>query len=84
MSQADTSGTKREPASNWRFEFSDYAHTRRFLDRLAELSKSEDFYPNINFGRTYANISIDDEGRLALGQREAAFVEAMQTCAAQD
>lgn len=83
MVQAETSGTTDKPASNWRFEFSDYNQLRRFLDRLAELSKSEGFYPNINFGKTYANISIDDEGRVALGQREAAFVAAMHTCAAE-
>lgn len=83
MAQAETSATEHKPASNWRFEFSSYSEMRRFLDQLAELSKSEDFYPNINFGKTYANISIDEEGRLALGDREAAFIAAMQACAVQ-
>lgn len=83
MSQAEAPGTEPKAASNWRFEFSSYEQTRQFLDRLAELSKSENFYPNINFGKTYANVSIDDEGHAALGAREAAFVEAMQTCATQ-
>ncbi len=41
-----------------RFAFNDYAGTRNFLDRLAELSKETGFYPDISFGKTYANVTI--------------------------
>ena len=73
----------RKAALNWRFEFGSYGETRHFLDQLADLSKRENFYPNINFGKTYANISIDADGQTELGMREAAFVQAMEAFAAQ-
>ena len=41
-----------------RFSFNDYAGTRDFLDRLAELSKETGSYPDISFGKTYANVTI--------------------------
>lgn len=41
-----------------RFAFSDYAGTRDFLDRLAALSKETGRYPDISFGKTYANVTI--------------------------
>ena len=72
----------RKSALNWRFEFASYGETRRFLDQLADLSKQENFYPNINFGKTYVNVSIDADGQTELGAREAAFVDTMKTYAA--
>lgn len=77
------SGLPRKAALNWRFEFGSYGEVRRFLDQLADLSKRENFYPNINFGKTYANISIDAEGQTELGMRATAFVQAMEAFAAQ-
>lgn len=86
MSQGqDTETDKTLPRKaplNWRFEFASYDETRRFLDQLADLSKRENFYPNMNFGKTYVNIGIDAEGQTALGAREDAFVEEMKACAA--
>lgn len=63
---------------NWRFDFSSYGETRHFLDQLANLSKRENFYPNVSFGKTYANVSIDAEGQTALGARAAAFIAEMK------
>ena len=87
MSQAtgneSDSTLPRKAALNWRFEFGSYGETRQFLDQLADLSKRENFYPNINFGKTYANISIDADGQAELGMREQAFVQAMEGFAAQ-
>ncbi len=87
MSQAEgtqpDSTLPRKAALNWRFEFGSYGETRHFLDQLADLSKRENFYPNINFGKTYANISIDGDGQIELGVRETAFVQAMEAFAAQ-
>lgn len=76
--------TPRKPALNWRFDFSIYNETRRFLDQLADLSKREDYYPNINFGKTYVNVSIDAEGQAELGSREVAFIQEMKAYAASD
>ena len=73
----------RKPTLNWRFEFDSYAMTREFLDKLADFSKLENFYPNINFAKTYVNVSIDDEGQTELGAREASFVAEMKALAAQ-
>ncbi len=41
-----------------RFSFNDYAGTRDFLDRLADLSKETGCYPDISFGKIYANVTI--------------------------
>lgn len=51
-----------------RFAFNDYAGTRDFLDRLAALSKETGCYPDISFGKTYANVTVhaaDDTGLTA-------------------
>ena len=61
-----------------RFEFANYAETRRFMDQLADLSKREGYYPDINFGKTYANVSIDSEGQAVLRERNSSFVDDMQ------
>ena len=53
---ASASPQERQPPLNRRFEFASYAETRQFLDRLADLSKREDYYPNVSFGKTYANM----------------------------
>ena len=71
-----------KPTLNWRFEFATYGATRDFLDLLADLSKRDDYYPNINFGKTYVNVSIDAEGQAALGARADAFIEEMKAFAA--
>jgi Pterin 4 alpha carbinolamine dehydratase. len=75
-------GQKPVAALNQRFDFASYAETRRFLDQLADLSKREDYYPNINFGKTYANISIDGEGQAVLRERNSNFISDMHALAA--
>ncbi|MHB8226686.1 hypothetical protein [Acidithiobacillus sp.] len=70
------------PTLNWRFEFGSYAATRHFLDQMADLSKREDYYPNVSFGKTYVNISIDAEGRAALAERNSSFTGEMEALAA--
>lgn len=57
---SDTWQVRKRPARlEGRFEFPDYTATRDFLDRLAELSERENRYPNLGFGRTYVNITLD-------------------------
>ncbi len=41
-----------------RFEFADYEATRDFLDRAAQLSEREGYYPDMSFGRTYVNVNL--------------------------
>ncbi|ARU30772.1 hypothetical protein CAP31_03150 [Sulfuriferula sp. AH1] len=74
-------GQKPVAALNQRFDFASYAETRRFLDQLADLSKREDYYPNINFGKTYANVSIDGEGQAVLRERNSSFISDMHALA---
>lgn len=49
-----------------RYQFEDYDSLRDFLDRAAELSEREGYYPDMGFGRDYVNITIhaneDQEG----------------------
>ena len=78
----DTSvSTERQKPVNKRYEFASYAETRDFLDQMADLSKREDYYPNVSFGKTYVNISIDDEGQTALQQRKSTFIADMDALA---
>ncbi len=49
-------------AWNRRFEFNDYAQTRRFLDLLAEVSAASGHYPSLNFARTHVVVTIQFEG----------------------
>ena len=72
---------ERQPPLNRRFEFASYAETRQFLDQMADLSKREDYYPNVSFGKTYVNVSIDGEGQTALQQRKSAFIADMDALA---
>lgn len=83
MTPADMGTTTQKPALHWRFDFGSYGEARHFLDQLAELSKRDGYYPNINFGKTYVNVSIDAEGQMELGERGAAFIEEMKAYAAQ-
>ncbi len=49
---------QRPPRLERRVDFEDYAQTRAFLEALAELSEAADLYPDISFGRTYVNLSL--------------------------
>ncbi len=44
-----------------RFEFSTYELTRDFLDRLGELSEKRKRFPDISFGKTYVNLTLQPE-----------------------
>ena len=41
-----------------RFEFESYEKTRDFLDALGDFSEKVGRFPDISFGKTYANITI--------------------------
>lgn len=60
-----------------RYEFDSYESLRDFLDTAADLSESQDLYPDIGFGRTYANFTIhavDGAKELTEQQREFAVL----------
>ncbi len=83
MNATPATGQERVAPLNHRFDFGSYAETRQFLDRLADLSRREDYYPNVSFGKTYVNISIDAEGQAELGERHARFTSEMEALAKQ-
>jgi len=68
------SAVTRPPSLFRRFEFSSYAHTRAFLDRLAELSERTGIYPDLGFDRTHVNVTLhaQPDGRFEESQLEFA------------
>lgn len=57
------------------YQFDDYEDLRDFLDRAAELSEKEEFYPDMGFGRDYVNLTIhapEDEESVTDEQRQFA------------
>jgi pterin-4a-carbinolamine dehydratase len=59
-----------------RLEFPDYAATQAFLDASAALSEETGIYPNLSFGRTYANLTLfADETTGELTQELMGFAE---------
>lgn len=75
MSDAPANWERRKkPATlSRRFDFPDYAATRKFLDALADLSEVDGLYPNISFGPTYASLTIEAQGEAEIGEREEGF-----------
>ena len=45
-----------------RFEFSSYSFTRDFLDSLGDLCEKRNRFPDISFGKTYVNLTLQPEG----------------------
>jgi len=44
-----------------RFEFANYSLTRDFLDRLGDLCEKRNRFPDISFGKTYVNLTLQPE-----------------------
>ncbi len=49
---------KRPECLEKRFEFESYDKTRDFLDALGDFCEEFNRFPDISFGKTYANITI--------------------------
>lgn len=65
---------KRPPRLEKRYEFEDYEKLRDFLDRAADLSEREGYYPDMGFSRDYVNITIHvEEGVEALSDEQHDF-----------
>lgn len=57
-----------------RYDFPDYAALRDFLDRAADLSESEGYYPDMNFGRDYLNVTVHaEDGAEEVGENRRRF-----------
>jgi len=52
---------KRPARLERRIEFSDYEQIREFLDRTAELSESQGYYPDMSFSRTHVSITLQPQ-----------------------
>ncbi len=67
-----------------RYQFERYAETRAFLDALAALSESTGTHPqNINFGATYANITLEAANGESLTDAEYDFARRIDALTAQ-
>lgn len=64
-----------------RFTFTDYAGTREFLDRLAALSKETGCYPDIGFGKVYANVTVHAADGQAVAEPEFEFARRVNALA---
>lgn len=62
------------PMLSRRFEFASYGETRSFLDGVAKVSEAAGYYPNLNFGKTYASVTIDADGK-KLGPEAVALAQ---------
>ena len=60
-----------------RFEFENYSQLRSFLDRLADLSTEKEYYPDISFGVTYANITVYASDTKELSVEDKAFTRSV-------
>lgn len=58
-----------------RFQFDNYSNLRVFLDRLADLSKETEYYPDISFGSDYANVTVYASNDKELSEEEKAFAQ---------
>lgn len=64
---------ERPPSLVRRFAFTGYAEMRTFLDRLAALSDETGRYPDISFGRSYANVTLHAHDGKALSVEDLEF-----------
>ncbi len=61
-----------------RFEFDSYDQTRDFLDRLGDLCEVRKRFPDISFGKTYVNLTLQpqtDEKDAELSELEQEFAK---------
>ena len=49
---------KRPARLEKQYQFEDYEELRDFLDRAADLSEREGYYPDMGFARDYVNVTI--------------------------
>lgn len=64
---------ERQAVLSRKFDFADYEDVRAFLDALADLSESEDYYPNLHFARTHVTVTIHAREERNLQEADFAF-----------
>ncbi len=67
--------TEKPPKIERRFGFDTYSETRSFLDRLAELSKQDNYFPDLSFGRTHVHVTIFARDEKSIGAVDLAFAQ---------
>ena len=55
-----------------RFEFEQYSKISKFMEKIEELCKEREIYPNISFGRNFVSLSIFLDNK-ELSEREKDF-----------
>lgn len=66
-----------------RFEFSDYARLRRFLDDMAALAEETGVHPdNIGFGRNYVNVTLEAQAEQDVQQGD--FIQRLDRLSERD
>lgn len=61
-----------------RIEFNDYEETREFLDKAADLSEAEGYYPDLSFSRTHVSVALHvQEGENELSDKLLRYAQLM-------
>ena len=80
MNSQDWKERDRPPRLEKRYEFENYEALRAFLDDAANLSEEKGLFPDIGFGKTYANFTIHiEEGSTELTDTQREFAELLDT-----
>ena len=45
-----------------RFEFEDYSKISKFMEKIEQLCKEKNIYPNISFGTKFVSVTIFSDG----------------------
>ena len=67
--------TEKPPKLDRRFGFDSYGDTKAFLDKLAGLSKQENYYPDLSFGKTHVHVTINARDEKTIGETDIAFAQ---------
>ncbi len=77
---SDWKERKRPNRLEKQYQFEDYEELRDFLDRAAELSEKQEYYPDMGFGRDYVNVTIHaPEDSEAVTDEQRQFAEQLDT-----
>ena len=80
MNSQEWKERERPPRLEKRYEFESYEALRAFLDDAADLSEEKGLFPDIGFGKTYANFTIHtEEGSSELTDKQREFAELLDT-----
>ena len=78
---------KRPECLEKRFEFQSYEKNRDFLDALGDFCEQANRFPDISFGKTYANITIrpsEDNEKVEISNDDHDFASKIDSLYEQD